>query len=678
MRFLYILLFSLCILLPVNAQNAIGEWQTYLSYHTPTRSEVIGSKLFILANGDLYAYDKEDTSIRTYSKSFSLSDTEISYIAYQSTYKLLVIIYSNANIDLLVNEEDIYNLPDYKNKNMTQDKTVNHACFYKEYTYLSTASGILCINLKKREISNYYPLNKNVLACNVSENYLYAATSEGLFAGLLTENLLDINNWKKISDDTSEFLSKYKDIPFKEEISENITPNSPIRNYPYYMNFAGERLLITGGGHIANRLDRPGTIMTFENNTWNSFQEEGISEQTKQRYDDINCIVQDPQDNTHHFAASAGEGIYEFKDGKFINWYSMHNSPLESALPNSDSKHNYVRVNGLIYDKDNNLWMVSCGVAKNPVQVLRKDGSWVSLHYPEAMERSNFGRTIFDKRGWLWATSSRIESGGLFCLNYNGTIADTSDDQHRFITRFTNQDGTLLEQLAVYCIAEDKEGAIWIGTNKGPLILNNPSRYFNDNFYCTQIKVPRNDDSGLADFLLVNEAINAIAIDGANRKWIGTASNGIYLISADGMETIHHFTEENSPLLSNSIVSIAIHPRTGEVFIGTSKGLVSYQSDATEAENSFKESNVRAYPNPVRPDYSGVITITGMVYDSDVKIVDTAGHLIYQGTSLGGQFTWDGRNKQGRRVATGIYMVLAADSEGKEGIVTKIAFIRGE
>ena len=444
------------------------------------------------------------------------------------------------------------------------------------------------------------------------------------------------------------------------------------------MNFTGERLLITGGGHIANRLDRPGTIMTFENNTWNSFQEEGISEQTKQRYDDINCIVQDPQDNTHHFAASAGEGIYEFKDGKFINWYSMHNSPLESALPNSDSKHNYVRVNGLIYDKDNNLWMVSCGVAKNPVQVLRKDGSWVSLHYPEAMERSNFGRTIFDKRGWLWATSSRIESGGLFCLNYNVTIADTSDDQHRFITRFTNQDGTLLEQLAVYCIAEDKEGAIWIGTNKGPLILNNPSRYFNDNFYCTQIKVPRNDDSGLADFLLVNEAINAIAIDGANRKWIGTASNGIYLISADGMETIHHFTEENSPLLSNSIVSIAIHPRTGKVFIGTSKGLVSYQSDATEAENSFKESNVRAYPNPVRPDYSGVITITGMVYDSDVKIVDTAGHLIYQGTSLGGQFTWDGRNKQGRRVATGIYMVLAADSEGKEGIVTKIAFIRGE
>ena len=134
MRFQYIFLLCLIYLLPAYSQNAIGEWQTYLSYHNPTRSEVIGSKLFILANGDLYAYDKEDTSIRTYSKSFPLSDTEISYIAYQSAYKSLVIIYSKENIDLLVNEEDIYNLPDYKNKNMTQDKTVNHACFYKEYT----------------------------------------------------------------------------------------------------------------------------------------------------------------------------------------------------------------------------------------------------------------------------------------------------------------------------------------------------------------------------------------------------------------------------------------------------------------------------------------------------------------------------------------------------------------
>lgn len=675
MRFIHFLFICFTVFLPIRAQHAVGEWQTYLSYHNPTRSEVAGNLLFILANGSLYAYDKEDTSIRTYYKSSPLSDTEISYIAYQPTHKTLIIVYSNANIDLLVDEKDIYNLSDYKNKNMTQGKSVNQTCFYEEYAYLATQSGILCINLKKREISNYYPLNKNVLSCNISDKQLYAATSEGLFAGFLSDNLLDINNWKKVSDDISGFLSEYRDIPFKEDIPDNITPDSPIRNFPYYMNFTGERLLIAGGGHIADRLNRPGTIITFENNTWKTFQEKGISEQTKQRYDDINCVVQDPQDDTHHFAASAGEGIYEFKNGKFINWYSMHNSPLESAVPNESWKTNYVRVNGLIYDKENNLWMVSCEV-QHAVSVLMKNGEWASLHYPEIVKASNFGRTLFDKRGWLWATSSRIESGGVFCLNYNGTIEDISDDQHRFITQFTNQDGIILEQLAVYCIAEDKEGSIWIGTNKGPLVLSNPSRYFNNNFYCTQIKIPRNDGSDLADLLLANDAIHTIAVDGANRKWVGTAANGIYLLSADGMEAIHHFTDENSPLLSNSIESIAIHPRTGEVFIGTGKGLVSYQSDAAEAENNFKESNVWAYPNPVRPNYTGVITITGMIYDSVVKIVDTAGHIICQGTSLGGNFTWDGRNGQGRRVATGIYMVLAADSEGKEGIVTKIAFIR--
>ena len=186
----------------------------------------------------------------------------------------------------------------------------------------------------------------------------------------------------------------------------------------------------------------------------------------------------------------------------------------------------------------------------------------------------------------------------------------------------------------------------------------------------------RNDGTNLADYLLENETVNAIAIDGGNRKWIGTESSGLYLLSEDGTETIEHFTEDNSPLLSNSITSLAIHPRTGEVFIGTSKGLVSYQSDATEGASSFEEGQVRAYPNPVRPEYSGPITVTGMMYDSDVKIVTVAGHLVYQGTSIGGQFVWNGCDSQGRRVPSGVYMVLASNQEGKEGIVTKIVVIR--
>lgn len=748
------------------AQHAIGSWQSYLSYHNVTRTEPVGNLIYAIGNGSLFSYDKEDTSIQCYSKNNPLNDTDISYIAYNKEYKTLLIIYSNANIDLLINNQDIYNLPDYMNKNMTQKKDVNHIFFINEYAYLSTSFGIITINLRKKEISNAYILNKTINACVVNDTHIYAASSEGLFIATLTDNLLDINNWKKVSNTNFKFLSLYngelignilsngiyiinkedyscsklisgyytymniysnklltgnnnslvifdnlKDTPhylnhqlkiehfsysngiywgsqydngligfkYNEESNElektisSIIPNSPKINLPYYMRIEKGKLLITGGGITDNRFNEKGTIMTFENNTWNSFQEEGINEQTNVEYKDITSIVQDPNDENHHFAASAGEGLYEFKNGKFIKLYTTDNSTLETAVPKNE--YHYIRVNGLIYDNDNNLWMLNCTPGKT-IHILKNDNKWISLNHTEMSDRTNLENTIFDKRGWFWATSAWLTDYGVFCLDTKGTLEDSSDDKHKFIKNFTNQDGTILSHNGIYCITEDKNGAIWIGTGQGPIILNNPSNFFEDDFYCTQIKVPRDDGTNLADFLLANDKINAIAVDGGNRKWIGTEMNGIYLLSPDGLETIHHFTAENSPLLSNNIQSIAIHPHTGEVFIGTSKGLVSYQSDATEPEDNFVEDNVYAYPNPVKPDYTGVITITGLVQDTDIKITNVSGKLIHEGTSVGGQFTWDGKNQQGKRVPSGVYFVLAANAEGKEGIATKILFIR--
>lgn len=667
---------TLLLYLPLSAQQAVGTWRTHLSYHTPTRCETAGHLLYVLANGGLYVYDEEDTSVRTFSKNNPLSDTDISFIAYQATYHTLVIVYNNGNIDLLKGGEEVYNLPDFKNKQSIQNKAIHQACFHNQFVYLAAQEGILCLDLKKQEISNYYALGKEVHACHVADGTLFAATPEGVLAGKLTDNLLDKGRWTLTEQSLQTFLEQHGDRPFKGTLPEGITPDSPLRNYPYYLHFEGERLLVAGGGHVADRLNRPGTILMMEEEGWSSFQEEGISQQTGLAYRDINCVAQDPTDPTHHFAASAGEGIYEFRNGAFVAHYSLHNSPLKSALPGYHEEEKYVRVNGLLYDSENNLWMVSSEPEENPILILQPNGTWLTLNHPEAMGKHNFGRTLFDRRGWLWATSSRPNSGGLFCLDANRTPENASDDRCRFISQFTNQDGILLEQLAVFYVAEDLEGDIWLGTGKGPLVLTRPDRIFESGFYCTQIKLPRNDGSNLADYLLNGESIQAIAIDGANRKWLGTAENGIYLLSADGEETIHHFTEENSPLLSNSIESIAIHPRTGEVFIGTGKGLVSYQSDATPAADNLREEAVHAYPNPIRPDYDGPITITGLTYDSDVKIINSAGQLICQGHSLGGQFCWDGRNRQGRRVGSGIYLVLASDSNGQESVVTKISVIR--
>ena len=240
---------------------------------------------------------------------------------------------------------------------------------------------------------------------------------------------------------------------------------------------------------------------------------------------------------------------------------------------------------------------------------------------------------------------------------------------------FTNQDGTDINLYYIRCIKEDLDHNLWIGTDQGPFYIT-PQELSEDKPALTQVKVPRNDGTNYADYLLSGLDITYIAIDEANRKWLGTSNNCIYLISNDNLTQIHHFTVSDSPLLSNTIESLAINNTTGEVFIGTDKGLCSYMSDASRPNEKMTKDNVWAYPNPVTPDYTGLITITGLSMDADVKIAGTSGTLVNEGRSNGGTYTWDGCDQKGKRVASGIYMVETATSEGNKGTVCKIAIIR--
>ena len=226
-----------------------------------------------------------------------------------------------------------------------------------------------------------------------------------------------------------------------------------------------------------------------------------------------------------------------------------------------------------------------------------------------------------------------------------------------------------------YCVREDLDGAIWLGCDRGLFVCYDKSQVFSDSFYLTQIKVPRQDGSNLADYLLSGVDVKCIAIDGGNRKWIGTSGSGVFLVSADGLETLEHFTSENSPLISDNINDIVINGQNGEVFIATDAGLVSYMGDATNPATSFDEDKVVVYPNPVRPDYVGNIHVTGLMYNSDVKIVNAAGYLVNRGTSVGGQYSWNGRLSSGKRCANGIYYVLATDEDGKKGVVAKFLMV---
>jgi hypothetical protein len=237
----------------------------------------------------------------------------------------------------------------------------------------------------------------------------------------------------------------------------------------------------------------------------------------------------------------------------------------------------------------------------------------------------------------------------------------------------SDKPGSDFSPKSFYCIKQDKNGVIWVGTDQGPLLFNGLSKAFDANYTCSRVKIPRNDGTTLADYLLGNETITSIAIDGANRKWMGTKSSGVYLVSENGLQTIQHFTTTNSPLLSNEIMSLAINPISGEVFIGTDYGLISYQGDAAEGATTF--GDVHAYPNPVRENFNGVITITGLIDNSHVKITDITGNLVYETVSNGSLATWDAKDAHGRKVNTGVFLALCTSPDGQQSTTTKILVI---
>ena len=478
-------------------------------------------------------------------------------------------------------------------------------------------------------------------------------------------------------------------------IVTEIIPNSPIRNHCQYLNFITDERLLVAGGYLNyfdyKHLHRQATLMIYENGVWTPFEEEGVAKRIAGTFRNMTSLVQDPLDPTHHFASSFGQGIYEYRDMKFVKQYTHEDkpnspdviaSPLESAVPyqkNGTPNYEYTRISRLLYDKLGNLWISNAdggGMVTSPLKILKPDGTFVSLYYKELEYLPTVTEVLFDCQDRVWVISMQNEVR-LFCIDLNGTLEDTSDDRVRvFDEKFIDQDGGSVEVYYINDIAEDHNGDIWVMTDKGPYVLYETENVFENNYHFTKIKVPRNDGTNYADYLLDGAYTTCIEIDAANRKWIGTLNNGLYLVGADGIESIHHFTKDNSPLLSNTIESLAMNHKTGELFIGTDKGLVSYVTDATRAEEEFDKEKVYAYPNPVTPDYTGLVTIVGLKANSHVKIINTAGRLVAEGTSLGGTFTWDGRTPQGQRVSTGIYYVLGSDEEGNEGIVTKVLFIK--
>ena len=448
-------------------------------------------------------------------------------------------------------------------------------------------------------------------------------------------------------------------------------PSGPALNKPWNMTFANDKLYVVPGGRWSSHFDNPGKIMMYENNEWINIDNKPIEQATNLICRDLITVAVDPADSKHFYATSSRTGVYEFYNNEFVRLYNSKTT--NNVIENLFGSDEYNVTDAAVFDNQGNLWISNSFVYKG-IKILKKDGSWIAINHSELTGRSNLEQILLStvQPNYVWINNSRY-SAGIFVMDHKGTIDDTSDDQKIFLSSFTDGDGNKISPSNIYSMAEDKNGVVWCGTEQGPLLFYNSSKIFDSNYTCTRVKIPRNDGTNLADYLLQSDKIKAIAIDGANRKWIGTENSGVFLMSENGQETLQHFTTENSPLLSNDILSIAIRPKNGEVFIGTSNGLVSYQSDAAEAGETFGE--VRAFPNPVRESYTGEITIAGLVANTQVKITDVNGNLIYQTTSNGSLATWNGKHAGGKKVNTGIYLVLCVNEDGTQSIATKIMII---
>ena len=663
-KILILLSFLLLQVTSYRAIAAIGDWKAYMAYSEVQEIEQAGNLIFVQSSNNLYVYNQNDQSIQTFSKMDYLSDCGIQHIAYNKAAKRLLIFYSNANMDLMnISNYDVQNLSDYYSASTTGDKDVNDIYMYGKYAYMSNGFGIIKVNMADGEISDTYNLGFKVNWCEIKDSYIYAySQTNGQYSALLTSNLLDKNNWSKVGGYVAK---KQEDKSTLKQIVGTLQPGGPKHNYFYCMRFVNNLLYTCGGlwGHLIDA-GRPGTIQVLDKENWTIY-DDNIAAKTGIKYIDVNSVDVDPLDPNHVFAG-AKSGLYEFQNGKFIKHYNSENS-LITSFNNIDK--NYQLVTSVKFDTDGNLWMLNSQSPSNQSLIeYTKEGKWVSHHKPELYNLGSLECLMQDSRGLLWFVNNYHGLPSIYCYQ-------ASTDQLNIYSSFVNEDGITLTPNYVRYVTEDKNHDMWIGTNIGPLLLYKKD-ITSDTPIFTQVKVPRNDGTNYADYLLSGVDISCIAIDGGNRKWFGTNGNGIYVISNDCLTQIYHFTTNNSNLLSNNIESIAINEQTGEVFVGTDKGLCSYMSDAGSPNSEMTKDNVWAYPNPVKPTYTGRITITGLSFDSDVKIVTANGILVNQGRSNGGIYTWDGKDQNGKKVASGIYMVETATSDGNKGTVCKIAIIK--
>ena len=757
--FITIFIFSAFI---VKAQTKpIGYWDSYLPYNSSVAIATDGGTIFNGCKQGFYTYNTLKNDLETYSKVNGMSDIGIQCVAYDATTTTAIIVYTDGNIDLFKNNT-FYNVPDLKIKTVSGDKTVFHVYAENGTAYLSTALGVILIDLSTHNINETYQFIANGGIASVKDftgvgDSFYAVTSIGLFQA--NKNNPDLQNfaiWKLL--DSTHTFSTIANLNGKIYLSNSSTvyevvsdtiqtvyqSDSVIEHIDagyrslfisqYIPHTYSSYITVLGANNqVIDSIPCPGVvtqaIQLADSSIWIADANRGLQKRTNTAGNETNYLpVPGPVDvnsydiyvNNKDMWVAHGtyddkydignnfDGFSHFKDNVWVNYGrdvsffpfdtvrdfvsivkdesngTIYAGSIQSGvfILHSDQSYQLVKINslfdaskayqdvrqilGVALDQSDNLWISELNPTNgHQLYVKTKDSIWYAFSIPCL---SNGGPVTIDDNGQVWIAGAA--GSGVAIYNANNTISDPTDDK-----MYCMQTGVGFGNLpsnTVYCIAKDLNNNMWIGTNNGIGIASNCNAPFSQSPPCdAQIPIVQYDQ--YAGYLFAGNNVRAIAVDGANRKWVGT-DNGVWLLSADASQIIYRFTQDNSPLPSDHIQKIAVDKVTGDVYFGTDVGLVSYRSTATEGGTS--NSNVTIFPDPVPSGYTGTIAIKGLVANADVRITDISGQLVYRTKALGGQAVWNGVDYKGHRPQSGVYLVFASSSDGSQTYSGKMVFLQ--
>lgn len=448
---------------------------------------------------------------------------------------------------------------------------------------------------------------------------------------------------------------------------ERIDFIGPPKSDFYALKSGRNQLVVSGGGLSgAQNTNNPAGSYRLKDGTWSLLDNNTVPEwrQNVPVYDHLCAAI-------HPFEEKLAIGTYSYgplsilnDNNEILNFFTADNSPLENTILGNNNAF----VSDLQYDSQGNLWILNGYSSVGALKCYDANEKWTTISLGNSLNGFRSAKMVVDYNDNIWMS---FVGKGMVGYSANGTIDNPADDLLQYFN--TGENSGALPSSDVTALAVDLDNEIWIGTENGFAILYNSEDALSaapGDYNVQRIKL---EFEGNVEYLLGSTYISSIEVDGGNRKWIGTAGSGIFCLSPDGLTILANYTTDNSPLISNNVVDLKIDQKTGELYIITDVGLISTRIDASQGEDDYDE--VKVFPNPVSPGYTGVITIQGIKYNSDVKITDAGGNLVYETTSNGGTATWNGLTLNGDRVATGIYLIWTASNEEKGRFVGKVAVV---